>query len=137
MLKHVYPELAKQNSWNLPVWYYIVNSESTSELAETKAPKAYSEIVSASSISRNRTAVNGRSAWNIWQSEKKNLFKAIRLLGNLPQESINVDQYQQILEELFSENSNILSSLDSNNRSSLNRMIRIYDFLRYGQKKTP
>ena len=35
------------------------------------------------------------------------------------------------------ENNNILSSLDSPNRSNLHRMIRIYDFLEYGQKKTP
>ena len=47
---------------------------------------------------------------------------------------IDVEQYQQILETIFHENSNILSSLDSSNRSNLHRMARIYDFLRYGQR---
>ena len=37
----------------------------------------------------------------------------------------------------FVGHNNILSSLDSPNRSNLHRMIRIYDFLEYGQKKTP
>ena len=63
--------------------------------------------------------------------------KAIRLLGCMSEEKIDVNQYRSILEAIFTENNNILSSLDSPNRSNLHRMIRIYDFLEYGQKKTP
>lgn len=33
-LEFVYPELAKQHSWNLPVWYYISKANIKSELAE-------------------------------------------------------------------------------------------------------
>lgn len=55
----------------------------------------------------------------------------------IPEEKVDIVQYQNILETIFRENINILSSLDSPNRSNLNRMIRIYDFLKYGQKKTP
>ena len=69
--------------------------------------------------------------------EKDNLMKAIRLLGCMPEEKIDVNQYRSILQAIFTENNNILSSLDSPNRSNLHRMIRIYDFLEYGQKKTP
>ena len=64
------------------------------------------------------------------------LMNAIRLLRCVPEEKINVNQYRSILKAIFTENNNILSSLDSPNRSNLNRMIRIYDFLKYGQKKT-
>mgnify|MGYP000573862705 CR=1 FL=1 len=38
LLEFVYPELAKQNSWKLPVWYYISKSNMKSELAEEKSP---------------------------------------------------------------------------------------------------
>ena len=55
----------------------------------------------------------------------------------MPEEKIDVNQYRSILQAIFTENNNILSSLDSPNRSNLHRMIRIYDFLEYGQKKTP
>lgn len=137
LLEFVYPELAKQNSWKLPVWYYITKSEKRSELAEEKAPHQYNEIVTDSTIQRNRSAIAGRTAWQIWMEEKDNLLKAIRLLGCLPEDKIDVEQYQRILEMIFSENSNILNSLNSPNRSNLHRMIRIYDFLQYGQKKTP
>lgn len=138
LLEYVYPELAKQNSWKLPVWYYIKNSNFKSELAESKAPHSYDEIVSEASIKRNKTAIAGRTAMEIWTDEKSNIFKAIRLLGFLPENKIDVDQYQQILEIIFDENANILSSLVASNRSNLNRMIRIFDYLRYGpNKKTP
>lgn len=137
LLEFVYPELAKQNSWKLPVWYYITKSSKKCKLAEEKVPHYYNEIVTDSTIQRNRSAIAGRTAWQIWVEEKENLLKAIRLLGCLPEKQIDVEQYQQILETIFSENINILSSLDGPNRSNLHRMIRIYDFLRYGQKKTP
>ena len=48
LLEFVYPELAKQNSWKLPVWYYISKSNMKSELAEEKAPHLYTEIVTES-----------------------------------------------------------------------------------------
>ena len=119
-------------------WYYIKNSDFKSELAESKAPHSYDEIVSAASIKRNKTAIAGRTAIEIWTDEKDNMFKAIRLLGFLPEDKIDVDQYEQILEMIFEENSNILSSLEAPNRSNLNRMIRIFDYFRYGpNKKTP
>ena len=72
-----------------------------------------------------------------YQKTTGNLMKAIRLLRCVPEEKINFNEYRSILEAIFTENSNILSSLDSPNRSNLHRMIRIYDFLKYGQKKTP
>lgn len=138
LLEYVYPELAKQNSWKLPVWYYIKNSDFRSKLAENKAPHSYDEIVSEASIKRNKTAIAGRTAMEIWTDEKDNMFKAIRLLGFLPEDKIDVDQYEQILEMIFEENANILSSLEAPNRSNLNRMIRIFDYFRYGpNKKTP
>ena len=137
LLEFVYPELAKQNSWKLPVWYYISNSSKRSELAEEKAPQSYNEIVTDSTIKRNNSAVAGRTAWQLWMEEQGNLLKAIRLLGCLPEDKIDVNQYQSILEMIFNENSNILNSLDAPNRSNLHRMIRILDFLRYKQKKTP
>ena len=136
LLEYVYPELAKQNSWILPVWYYITNSNYKSDLAESKAPHSYNDIVSVASIKRYQTSIANKSAMEVWITEKSNMLKAIRLLGYLPENKIDVDQYQEILEEIFEENPNILSSLHTHNRSSLNRMIRIYDYLRYGQKKT-
>ena len=70
LLEFVYPELAKQNSWKLPVWYYISKSNMKSELAEEKAPHSYTEIVTESTIKRNRSAIGERTAWEVWTQEK-------------------------------------------------------------------
>lgn len=86
LLEFVYPELAKQNSWKLPVWYYISKSNMKSELAEEKAPHSYTEIVTESTIKRNRSAIGERTAWEVWTQEKDSLMKAIRLLGCMPEE---------------------------------------------------
>lgn len=138
MLQYVYPELVKQNSWKLPCYYYMMKSTYKSELAEEKAPKKYSDIVSDSSVERNKKAIAGRTALEIWNEESKdNLTRAIRLLGFLPQDKVNVNDYQNILDEMFTENPNILTTLNGTDKSNLKKIIRIYDLLRYGRKKTP
>ena len=71
LLEFVYPELAKQNSWKLPVWYYISKSSIKSELAEEKAPRLYSEIVTESTIKRNCSAIGERTAWEVWTQDFK------------------------------------------------------------------
>jgi len=71
LLEFVYPELAKQNSWKLPVWYYISKSNMKSELAEEKAPHSYTEIVTESTIKRNRSAIGERTAWEVWTQRTK------------------------------------------------------------------
>lgn len=136
LLQLAYPELGKQNSWKLPVWYYISQSTEKSDLAEMRAPRTYSDIVTEAQIKRNKSAAGERTDWQIWTEEKGNRIKALRLLANLPENQIDIDRYQRILEEIFAEDNNILSLLKSSDRSNLKRMIRIYDFLRYGQKKT-
>ena len=138
ILQYAYPELARHNSWKLPCYYYITNSSCKSDLAEEKAPKKYNDIVTDNSIKKNQNAIAGRTALEIWNEERKeNLTRAIRLLGVLPEDKVNTDDYQKILEEMFAENPNILTSLDGSNRSNLKKMIRIYDFLKYGPKKDP
>ena len=119
------------------MWYYISKSTVRSELAEEKAPRLYSKIVTESILKKNQSAIGDRTVWQIWTDEKDNFLKAIRLLSCFPEEKIDIEQYQNILETIFKENNSILSSLSSPDRSNLNRMIRIYDFLKYGQKKTP
>lgn len=56
LLEYVYPELAKQNSWKLPVWYYIWKANIKSELAEEKDP-----VIQASA---SRHHHGGSDSWN-------------------------------------------------------------------------
>ena len=92
-------------------------------------------------LTRHGETENNRNAvycgWNDVTLNDKGIKEANNLKDKLSEEKIDVNQYRSILQAIFTENNNILSSLDSPNRSNLHRMIRIYDFLEYGQKKTP
>ena len=134
LLRDVYPELSKTNSSIIPLWYYIDNSKEKNESIIEKAPKRYSDIVKDEAVNRVRTSIRNRSVMQIWNDEKGKQSRALRLLGNMSEESIKIDEYEKILNDLFTENRNILSELNDNDRSSLRRMIRIYDFLKFGKK---
>lgn len=137
MLEYVYPELVRRSSGKLPVWYYIRNAKNKHTLAEEKAPRQYSDIVSVESIIRNRTATSGRTAIQLWSEEKKDIKRAVRLLGFLPEGSISVDELQLILEEIFGKYDTVFDEWKSSQVSTLRRLIRIFDFLKYGKNKTP
>jgi len=66
-------------------------------------------------------------------------FKLIvmRLLGYLPERSISADELQLILEEIFRKYDTVFDEWKSSQVSTLRRLIRIYDFLKYGENKTP
>lgn len=137
LLEYVYPELVRQSSGKLPVWYYIRNAKKKHLFAEERAPKQYSEIVSVESIKRNRTATSGRTAFQLWSDEKNDTKRAVRLLGYLPERSISADELQLILEEIFRKYDTVFDEWKSSQVSTLRRLIRIYDFLKYGENKTP
>ena len=137
MLELAYPDLLKTNSGKLPVWYYIANAAKESELAREKAPKSYDEIVNSTAISRNKTAVAGRNAMQIWTEENDNLGRALRLLVALPEEKADQKQIEEILLSLFSDNKDILETIGDSSRSNLRKLIRIYDYLAYRNIKTP
>ena len=127
----------RQSSGKLPVWYYIRNAKKKHLFAEERAPKQYSEIVSVESIKRNRTATSGRTAFQLWSDEKNDTKRAVRLLGYLPERSISADELQLILEEIFRKYDTVFDEWKSSQVSTLRRLIRIYDFLKYGENKTP
>lgn len=137
MLEIAYPSLMKSNSAALPIWYYIHSATIISDLANEKAPRRYSDIVTDSCIDRNRSMARGRTAMQIWNEEKGNLLRAIRLISNLPESNAPVDEIETILKEIFENKPDILEELDGPNRSNLRKLIRVYDYLKYGQKKAP
>lgn len=131
LLEYVYLELAKHNSWKLPVWYYLERAGKHFSDIINRAPKHYCEIVSADSIERNRSAIKSRTMQEIWEQEKNNQSKAIRLLGFLPFEKVNVDELEQILKEIFHNNKNYIAMAEGMDKSNIRKLIRIYDFLKY------
>lgn len=131
LLEYVYLDLAKQNSWKLPVWYYLGQAKKDFPDIIARAPKDYCEIVSKDSIDRNKSTIKSRTMQEIWEQEKNNQSKAIRLLGFLPLEKVNVDELEQILKDIFQNNKNYISMAKVMDKSNIRKLIRIYDFLKY------
>lgn len=131
LLEHVYLELAKQNSWKLPVWYYLGQAKQDYPEVVDRAPKDYSDIVSKDSIDRNRSAIKTRTMKEVWEQEKHNLSKAVRLLGFLPFDKVDVEDLGQILKEIFGSSPNYIAAAKAMDKSNLRKLVRIYDFLKY------
>ena len=131
LLGYVYLELAKQNSWRLPVWYYIGRAKKEYPEIVERAPKNYSDIVSKDSIDRNKSAIKSRTMKEVWEQEKHNQSKAIRLLGFLPYEKVNAEELGQVLKEIFENDPDCISNAVGMNKSNIRKLIRIYDFLKY------
>lgn len=131
LLEYVYLELAKQNSWRLPVWYYLGQTKQDYPEVVNRAPKAYSDIVSADSIDRNRSAIKFRTMKEVWEQEKHNLSKAVRLLGFLPFDKVDTDDLEQILKEIFGSYPNYIDMAEGMDKSNIRKLVRIYDFLKY------
>ncbi len=66
--------------------------------------------------------------------EKHSFNKAIRLLGGLPENKVSADDYEIILNEIYQNKEPVLSTLAPADRSNLRKVIRIYDWLKWGKK---
>lgn len=131
LLQYAYPEIKKQSA-KLPVYKYL--SEASKDFSEIKdaAPQAYSDIVSptASSTRHNQKAISHyNSAKELWEDQKTNMDKAIRLIGFMPEEKVTAVELHEILKEIFTNNPNILSQIPQAARSCLRKVIRMYDYL--------
>ena len=117
---------------NTCLWYLLSKVEKEYPEIIQRAPKDYSQIVSNDSIQRNSAAIHSRSMREIWEQEKQNLNKVIRLLGFLPENLVEVDELEKILREVFEKKPNCLSQDSSDlNKSNIRKLIRIYDYLKY------
>lgn len=60
--------------------------------------------------------------------------RALRLIGFMPEEKVSHEDLHDILKEIFKAEPNILQTLASPDRSSLRKVIRMYDYLKWGKK---
>lgn len=90
-------------------------------------------LISATIKNNRKYFGNYRSVNQIWNQEKIIASRALRLIAYLPEEQIDVKELEGILNELFENDKNILQNVDSNERSDIRRLIRVYDYLKWGK----
>ena len=87
---------------------------------------------------KNRNATSGyESLQALWDTLKGNPAKAYRVMCSLPEEKMEVETLEAILIELFTQDPEALERLNGNMRADVKRLIRMYDYLKWGKKSRP
>ena len=61
--------------------------------------------------------------------------RAVRLIPYLTEDQFDVDELEQVLKEIFMNDIDILKNVSATVRSDIRRLIRIYDYLKWGKAK--
>lgn len=131
LLEYAFPKLLKQDSGRLPFNKYLNSAKGVyPECIEMARNQKYEDMISAS-IRKNRRCLGTYSSpKQIWEQEKNSLEKATRLISHLTEDQMNVDELEDILNEIFGENVNVLQDSGSA-KTHIRRLIRIYDYLKW------
>lgn len=139
LLRYAYPEL-KSGNQKLPFYTILEKStEQFDEMQKIASEATFDDLISTSykkerkSLEKNKHGVD-----LIWKTTEFTREKKLRSLAYLLESEIDVIALENILKEIFIQNSNILadSQVNPNERSHIRRLIRIYDFLKYKKQKS-
>lgn len=138
LLRYAYPNLA-QGYGKIPFHKLLrASSGQFDSLRELAKASTFDKIISESfQKSRKSLPDNKHGVQLIWTTEEYNEEKKLRSMAYLLEDEIDVDALEKILKDIFSQNPNILEdkTINSNTRSHIRRLIRIYDFLKFGKEK--
>ena len=132
LLEYAFPKLNRQNSGKLPLNKYL--SEATKDFLECKeiAKKQDFDSIISKTIKNNRKYLGGyQSVKQIWEQEKFSTSKALRLIAYLEEKQMDVHELEDVLKEIFEKDVNTLQNVETNERSNIRRLIRIYDYLKW------
>ena len=134
LLEYALPKLLQQNSGKLPINKYLKNA--TKEFPEHKKlieNQDFDSLIS-NTIKNNRKTLGAyTSVKQIWENERNNLEKATRLIAYLSEEQMDEVDLENILVSLFEEDVNVLQNASQSERTNIKRLIRIYDYLKWGK----
>ncbi len=134
LLECAFSTIRKQNSDIVPVHKLLKQAtKSFPECISYAKTQTFNDIIS-------KTIKNGRSSLNInchsvadiQKYYKGNLEKITRYMAYLTEDEFDLQQLEQFLLDLFKDK-NILPSSDQPTRTNIRRLIRIYDYLKWGK----
>lgn len=134
LLKYAYPEIRKRTSGDLPVYKYLVQAKEDYSRIRAETPDEFNKLTSATNRKFRYTTEKYPTLENLWNDLKGDKAKAFRVMCSLPENKIDVDKLELILKELFTESNDALDRLDVNTRTNVRRLIRMYDYLKWGKK---
>lgn len=134
LIEYAFQNLQKQNSNMLPVNKYLAAATKSFPECERFAQKQTFDRLINNTIKKNRNCLGGyRSVQQIWDAEKHNIPRAMYLISHLKEDAFIISELESVLLEVFTNDPNILETVPPNSRTELRRVIRIYDYLKWGK----
>lgn len=134
LLEYALPKLLQQNSGKLPINKYLSHATKVfPECQKTVENQDFNSLIS-NTIRNNRKPLGEyTSVKQIWDKEQSNLEKATRLIAYLSEEQMDLVELENILVMLFEEDADILQNVNQATRTNIKRLVRIYDYLKWGK----
>lgn len=131
ILEIAFPVIIKHSNI-LPLNKYLSKSAKQHPELQIKAEN-FEQIIS-NSIKKNRykKGITNRSIKGILSDFPPS--KVMILIAHLEESEINVDDLERYLSDRLTSNPQIFEKLTSDEKTNLRRLIRIYDYLKYGKK---
>ena len=139
ILTYAFDYLIGQNSGKLPLNKYLCTAKKDYPECRKIADEQDFENIISKTIKKNRVKYDKyASVKEAWNSEKDSLSKATLAIAHLEQNRINVDELEMVLKEIFTNNKDVLLSKNKKDNlvTNIRRLIRIYDFLKWGTKSS-
>lgn len=136
LLELTYPGVKHETQGYIPVCKYLSFAKGEHPEIAATIPKSFDDLLSNTNKKGRNSVSEFSSVLELWSKEKSNPKRACRLLLCLPEEKVNVDELEQVLNDMFKLDPGILSNKTMWTPSDVKRLIRIYDYLKWGQKKT-
>ncbi len=138
LLQYALPDIVKQFTRRIPIHKYLVGVSEIPTEAQKIADDTNFESIISSSIKKNRRQLKGyTSIAQIWNTEKQDRKKAYRLMSYLTEDQIDINELEKILKGAFEDSYDVLDNAVQEEKTNLRRLIRIYDYLKWGKTKEP
>lgn len=136
LLEHAFPSVWRQNSGTLPVNKYLASATKSFPQCEAVAQKQDFDAIISNTIRKFRQARLGTrtSVKEIWEEEKNQLERAAASIAHLTEDAFDVQELEAVLKEIFTDYPDILVTGGQTERTNIRRLIRIYDYLKWGKK---
>lgn len=134
MLDLTYPELKKQTTGYFPVCKYLANAKKSFPEIEATVPPTFDSLATQTNLKYRYTAKKYDSIEYLRALENSNPRRMYRLLCNFPEEKMDVEQLGCMLEMFFDDDEDALVHATGDLRPNIKRLIRMYDYLRWGKK---
>lgn len=121
----------------LPLYKYLALSKNPHTDVANDRASSFEALLTNTNKNNRHTTDSYSSALELWEKEKQDKKRALRLLVCLPEEKCPAAELKIILEEIFEMDENALTNRSDWIPPDIKRLIRIYDYVCWGKKKDP